>query len=819
MQLADVYVNIPVKSIAQSFTYTVPEELSRLEIGWRVLVPFGAQKVEGFVVNVMTVQEGEKLPDRLYNKGKLVELKSIEALVDEEPWFPKKVLELAIWIADFYLCSPAEIMRLFMPGKSGVRLKLCYKAIADNEEHILLQVNTNRQVYEELKEGKSALQLKHKFPEFKEQIDKILEQLLRYNLIKKEYADSKKFSELTELTATLLAYPTEEQLAGLKRSKAKLRLLEMLTEKQALNKEIPFSILRKMGFSNTTIHNLAADGLLRVENKRILRDSYQDMLAETAEKRILTDEQEIAVKAVCEDIDKNEKKKPFLLQGVTGSGKTLVYMEAAKHTRKQGKNVIVLVPEIALTGQLVKNFKEYFAGDIVVIHSRLSLSERNDAIVRVRQHDAGIIIGARSALFTPIDDIGLIIIDEEQDYSYKQDESPRYHARAVAEHIAEFHQATLVLGSATPSMESFYRAEIGEYRLLTMKKRVGNRPLPKVLSVDMRKELSMGRRNVISLAMKNLLVDTMEKKEQIIIMLNRRGFSTFVMCRSCGYVVVCPDCGMPMTYHQDGRLMCHHCDTHAEVPSVCPKCNSKYIKFFGSGTEKLEKELGELVPNARVIRMDRDTTTGKFAHTDILNKFRRHEYDVLLGTQMVAKGHDIPNVTAVGIISADSSLHIPSFRAAEQVFMLITQTAGRAGRGETPGKVIVQTYNPEHYAVTCGIAQDYANFYKYEISSRKELFYPPFSRLIKLVFQDKKEDKAIKRAKEFKNKFADKFKNRNDIMAMGPAAAMISNFRGIFRQCVLIKTSDLSAVRDFLREYGLHLDNTVIIDIDPLSTT
>lgn len=402
--------------------------------------------------------------------------------------------------------------------------------------------------------------------------------------------------------------------------------------------------------------------------------------------------------------------------------------------------------------------------------------------------------------------------------SYKQDEAPRYHARVVAAELARLYGAVLVLGSATPSLETFYHAMEGDYTLLRLTRRIGDMPLPEVRCVDMRQEMKRGNRKIISRGLHDLILDTMGKKEQLILMLNRRGFSTFVMCRSCGHVIKCRFCGLPLVYHKNGRLSCHHCDVQEPVPDVCPQCGSRYIKYFGSGTEKLEQELHELVPAARVVRMDRDTTNGKFAHARILDSFKRGEYDILLGTQMVAKGHDIPNVTAVGIISADSSLNMPDFRAAERCFMLITQTAGRAGRGDVPGRVVVQSYNPEHYAVQCGIRQDYQGFYEAEAAMRRQLFFPPFSRIVKLTFQHEKEEEALGAAATVKEHFQQSFKGQKNQQIIGPAPAMIANYRGIFRFCLLIKTAELSAVQVFLRTEQLHLRPEVQIDVDPITT-
>ena len=548
-----------------------------------------------------------------------------------------------------------------------------------------------------------------------------------------------------------------------------------------------------------------------------MRDSYGNFgQAGTVEE--LTQEQQQAVAQLSHQLAE-KVYKPYLLYGITGSGKTQVYIEAVKHVRQQGRIAMVLVPEIALTGQVVQAFKAYFGQDIIVMHSRLSINERNDAILRARTGEAGIIIGARSALFVPVENVGIIIMDEEQDNSYKQDESPRYHARVVADKLAQLHGAVLLLGSATPSLETYYHAIKGDYGLLRLTKRIGNMPLPQIQCADMRQELKMGRRSVISQPLQQLILDTLAKKEQLILMLNRRGFSTFVMCRSCGETIKCPQCTMPLVYHRDGRLLCHHCDIQMPVPDICPKCGSHYIKYFGSGTEKLEQELSQLVPQARIVRMDRDTTSRKFAHTEILDKFRRGDYDILLGTQMVAKGHDIPNVTGVGILSADSTLNMPDFRAAERVFMLITQTAGRAGRGEIPGRVVVQCYNPEHFAVQTGMAQNYGEFFKQEMRLRQALFNPPYSRLIKLIFQSPQEQEAKKKAIDLRDAYQAVFGDSAVYQVVGPAPAMMSCLRGVYRYVLLLKTGDIWGVLDFLRQQGMAGNMQVAVDIDPLTTS
>lgn len=800
--LAEIYINLPVKSIAGSFTYIVPPQLmaesAELCPGWRALVPFAGRQVEGFIVRVFSedvpgsgvrCEQEEATGEKIYlatddETGKEYRLKPISGLVDEQPWFTPKMLEAARRIADFYLCAPAEAMRLFMPGKSGVSIS-------------------------------------------------------RKNGIRKRE------KAVFEKLVTLREAPAESQSAKMRLGPRQEALLTALRENGGTLSQR--QLKEKYGVLPPTIASLLVRQLVSVREERLLRDSYRGAHEETradegamnlvreklAKAPALTDEQAAVMEELSVPLGEREYA-PFLLYGITGSGKTRVYIEAVARCRQAGRQAIVLVPEIALTGQLVASFQEFFAGDIVVLHSRLSVAERSDAVRRVRDKGIGIIIGARSALFTPVEDPGLIILDEEQDMSYKQDEAPRYHARTVAEIIARLYGNVLLLGSATPSLETAYRAAHGELKILKLTKRIGGHQLPEAKSVDMREEFKSGNRHVLSRAMEALLRENLAAKEQTVLMLNRRGYSTFVMCRSCGYVVTCPDCGLPMVYHRTGRLACHHCDTGLDTPTVCPQCGGKYIRFFGTGTEKLEEELRTLLPEARVVRMDRDTTGKKFAHQEILNAFRRREYDILLGTQMVAKGHDIPLVTAVGIISADSALNLPDFRAAERTFMLITQAAGRAGRGDRPGRVLVQGYNPHHYAVESAIAQEYGRFYRAELALRRELFFPPFCRLVKITFTDSQEDKARLKAAEcvglFRKEFgrellgpepataggSQKFLPANQII--GPAPALIACYKGIYRFAVLIKAADLDRVRQFLRRLGYHRRRDALIDIDPINT-
>ena len=728
MLIAEVCVNLTANSIQQNFTYLVPERLKFLSAGWRVIVPFGAQTLDGFVMEVREVDDATKFE---------FTLKEISAVIDDEPWFTPEMMNAARWLAEFYLCPLSQTMGLFMPGRRG-----------------------------------------------------------------------KKISVLFERVLKLIKNFDEENF---KKNSAQLRVLKLLKENGEL-------VLSGQKISSVTIKNLTEAGFVEVEQRRITRDSYSQI--KSVPRRFeLTAEQAAAISAVEKFLSAKEFQG-FLLHGVTGSGKTQVYTELAKITRKLGRRVIILVPEIALTGQIVANFNAHFSG-VAVIHSRLSIAERSDTFHRIRGGEVGIVIGARSALFTPIENVGLIVVDEEQDNSYKQDKiAPRYHARIVAEEFAKFHGAAIIFGSATPSVENFYRAQRGELILLKMPRRVLNNPLPEVECVDMRGELKAGNKFVLSRALIELLKKTLAENKQAIILLNRRGWSTVVMCRSCGDVAKCPDCGLPMTYHADGKLRCHRCEIEAESPQICPTCGSKHIKFLGTGTEKLERALKFSLPNAKVIRMDRDSTLGKFGHKKILDAFAAHEFDILFGTQMVAKGHDISGVTAVGVLSADAALSFSNFRAAENCFALITQAAGRAGRTDFPGKVIVQAYDVNAAAIRCGCEQDYEKFFESELPQREEVFFPPFCRLVKIIFMHTKEDKAKTFAKEiraaFRSEVVKNSSTRQEIF--GPIPAAIANYRGSYRFVLLIKSEDLSCVRNFIQAHELHKRDDIIIDIDPLTT-
>ncbi|MBO4400808.1 MAG: primosomal protein N' [Selenomonadaceae bacterium] len=724
MLVAEICANLPAKNIDQTYTYAIPERLKFLTVGWRVIVPFGRQTIDGFVMRVRETDETFEF-----------ELKEIADAVDDEPWFTPEMRLLSRWLADFYLCPLAQSMTLFMPGGKSKKIR-------------------------------------------------------------------PKFERVIKLTGTF-----DEKFFA--KAPSQLKLLKLLQERA----EIPAAEIK----NPSAIRALVEKNLVVVEERRILRDSYAAVKTE-AKSLELTPEQASAIAAVKLSLEQ-KKFRGFLLHGVTGSGKTQVYIELAKITRQMGRRALILVPEIALTGQIVQSFKAHFS-DVLVIHSKLSVAERSDTFHKIRSGEVGIVIGARSALFTPVSDVGLIVVDEEQENSYKQESPPYYHARIVAEEFARFHGAAIVFGSATPSLENYYRAQVGELEYLELPHRALNQPLPEVELADMRAELKAGNKSVLSTALKNLLSETFENHQQAIVLLNRRGYSTFVMCRDCGEVIKCPDCGKTMAYHADKKLHCHSCEIELEPPKICPACGSDRIKYFGTGTQKLEQFLKDELPEARILRMDRDSTARKFAHEEILAAFGRGEADILFGTQMVAKGHDLAGVTAVGILSADGILFFPDFRAAEQCFDLITQAAGRAGRADLPGKVIVQAYNSGADVIALACRQDFKTFAERELPKREFLFFPPFSRLVKLTFTSKDEARARSFAELIVNSFKQEVPPnsvaRQEIF--GPIPAAVANLRGEFRFSVLIKSLDLDAVRGFLRFHSLHKLPEVQIDFDPTTT-
>ncbi len=608
-----------------------------------------------------------------------------------------------------------------------------------------------------------------------------------------------------------------------RRAPKSLAVLETALKKPGLTRR---GLAAAAGASASVVDKLYAGRILKAEYQELRRAPYPEMVKEETPPLTLSAEQRNAVGEISAGLAE-AKHRVFMLHGVTGSGKTEVYMHCIEKALKRGRQAITLVPEISLTPQMVKVYRERFGDRVAVLHSRMSDGERYDEWTRISGGAAPVVLGARSAVLAPLRDPGLIILDEEHEWSYKQEETPRYHARAVALYRTQKKNGVLVLGSATPSMESFCRAlPGGVYKLVNLENRIASRSMPAVRVLDMRAETRAGNGGIFSRALLNKLRHTMENKEQTIIFLNRRGLNTLVVCRECGNVVKCPRCDVSLTYHTDGNLRCHYCNFQARAPRLCPECGSRQVGYFGAGTQRVEKELQAALPEARVLRMDADTTTRKGSHQRILDTFAAGGADILVGTQMIAKGLDLPGVTLVGVINADITLHMPDFRAAERTFQLLAQVAGRTGRGDLPGEVLIQTYTPGHYAVQSAAKHDFIGFFNHELELRRSLGYPPFSKMIRMLVYGK-DEKMVRETAEKLRARLDDFTRAHDggkIFITGPAPAPLGRLKENYRWHLVLWSGDHHRLRRVLEDMwrgncfaqpgkGLRLS----VDVDPMS--
>ena len=613
-----------------------------------------------------------------------------------------------------------------------------------------------------------------------------------------------------------LALPPEKAREALdslvKKAPRQARALMLLLERGSLSVK---ELKAETGADTGVIRALEGKGLatLKEGEERGFRGP-----AGTGERVTLTLEQEKALKALEKALDRRERET-FLLHGVTGSGKTEIYLRICQKSLTAGRGSLVLVPEISLTGQMIERFQSFFGSRAALLHSKLSPGERYDEWCRLLSGKARIAVGPRSAVFAPVRDLGVIILDEEHEWTYKQEETPRYHAREVARERARGQGSLVVLGSATPSLESYYRAQRGGYKLLRLSRRVLERPMPPVSVVDMRQELKEGNRRMFSRSLLKHLQETVEAGEKALLFLNRRGHSTCVLCRECGLVIRCPHCEIAMTYHsQDIKLLCHYCSKGIRVPDTCPKCGSRYIKYFGTGTQKVEEEIRSCFPQTGIWRMDTDTTSRKGAHSKILQSFTGKGAAILIGTQMVAKGLDIPGITLVGVLAADMGLNLPDFRAGERTFQLLTQVAGRTGRGAEVGRVIVQTYEPEHYAIQAAREHDYETFYAQESRSRQELGYPPYSSFIRLLLTGEEESR-VALASSHLARMAPRWRG---VEFLGPVKCPLARVAAASRWHLVLKGKDRRLLRACAREITAavrknHANVTIVPDVDPLN--
>ena len=600
-----------------------------------------------------------------------------------------------------------------------------------------------------------------------------------------------------------------EDLSNIKNPDGYKKIVEFF--KTNSGKYTKSELINEHSISQYKLNKLIENEVLSIEEESVFR--YNDRVYNKDSAKILTIEQENIIREYI-----NSDDTMFLLKGVTGSGKTEVYMKLVERVLLEGKSAIILVPEIALTPQMIERFKGRFGVNVALFHSKLSDGERFDEWFRVKEGKAKVIVGARSAIFLPAKNLGLIIIDEEHENTYKSEQNPKYQTKEVAEYLSELKGCKVILGSATPSIETYYRALTGEMKLLELNSRVDNKPMPPMKVIDMRNELKGGNKSLFSRELFIAIQERLKRKEQIILFLNRRGFSTFVSCRSCGYVFKCDECDISMTYHKNGLLICHYCGKTKREPRECPKCHSKYVKFFGAGTQRVEEEVKKYFNNVRILRMDVDTTRDKHSYERIYNTFKNGEADILIGTQMVSKGLDFKNVTLVGILAADMSINIPDYRAAERTFQIITQVAGRAGRGDKQGEVLIQTYTPQHYSLQYAVNYDYEGFYEKEFTVRAMMKYPPFGKLLLINGTSKKEELL----KNFMHKITMMIKplveNCLDIEILGPIPCMISKVKENYRWQIVIKGEFDSYfsknIKEILYDENKNVYNDIRISMD-----
>lgn len=710
-----VLVQLSSQNIDKIFDYIVPNDLeSSIKVGIRVLVPFGRQTLEGFVLEIKDNSDRD--------------LKEIYSILDRDIVLNDELLLLGKQIQKSTLSTLISAYQVMLP-----------KAL----------------------KAKAGVLVSKKYQTF-------------YELTDKSYLAS---------------------------SSAQEKILKLFSDKKTISRK------ELLAISSSALSTLIEKKVLSEIKKEDYRIKYE---VNKDKKKVLTPSQQKVVNSVLE----NQQNVPFLLFGVTGSGKTEVYMQIIEKVLKRGETAIMLVPEISLTPQMVEQFSNRFGNQIAALHSALSEGEKYDEWRRIARGEASIVIGARSAIFAPLKNIGIIIMDEEHSDSYKQgDKSPRYHARDIAIWRAKYHSCPVLLGSATPSLESMARAEKGVYQLLVLKERVNGKSLPNVEIIDMNKEAKNGTSHITNRLLSEVS-SCIDRGEQAILFLNRRGFSTFVMCKNCSETIKCPNCDITLTYHKSNRMLrCHYCGYATPLPKVCPHCKEEALSDLGVGTEKIEEELHRLLPNARVLRMDVDTTSRKGAHKKMIDAFRNHEYDILLGTQIVAKGLDFSDVTLVGVINADTSLNIPDFRSSENTYSLLSQVAGRSGRSQKTGKVYIQTFNPDHYAISFVKEHDYLGFYREEMKIRRRLGYPPFYFLCYLKISGKEADYLFQEALKIKRSLE---RNLEHTTILGPTTLAVFKVNNVYRYGIILKYKREEALYDILIKIQNHYksNHKLRVDID-----
>lgn len=794
-----VIVDIPAAQVNRPFDYQVPEAYQdSLQLGMRVQVPFGNRQLLGFVVGIHHTSDF---------KGTL---KPITAVLDYESFINEELLDLSKHLAQTLHAFRINVLQAMLPAMLKVKYQNIFlihqpQALSD------YQVPSDWLNQSQLDKDQVEAQLSRKQ----------IKQLLDQGVLELVYQVQDQTTTKTQ-TMIELAMPAESIQQAIQelpaRSQKVAQLLTYLLasgqpqwEQQAL--------LAASQVSASSLKTALKHGYVKSQKVSVYRDPLAHLEVEQSQSRTLTEAQEAVYEQVAQALEAHQEQT-FLLEGVTGSGKTEVYLQLMAKASQMGRGAILLVPEIALTPQMVRQVKSRFQTGVAVLHSGLTNSQKYDEWRRIIRGQATIVVGARSSIFAPIRDLGLVIIDEEHETTYKQSDTPRYHAREVAIWRCHYHQAPLLLGSATPSLESRSRAQVGRYQHLRLPERVNGRPLPPVTLVDMTKEMAQQTTDELSSVLKDKIADRLAKGQQIVLLLNRRGYASYMLCRECGQVIQCPRCDISLTYHKhEHRLKCHYCDYQSPVPDRCPNCHSDYLRTFGLGTQKIEELLNQHFPTARVIRMDMDTTRKKGQHEALLDRFRRHEADILLGTQMIAKGLDFEAVTLVGVINADTALNLPDFRAGEKTFQLLTQVAGRTGRGRFEGEVLIQTYNPDHYVMQLAQQHDYESFFYYEMKRRHLGHYPPYFYTTLITISSKYQAKAQAMSHQVKQTL---LASGAPIEILGPSQGAIARINERYYFQLLLKYKDGQVIKESL---GAILDQSqleakqgiyITIDHEPL---
>ncbi len=809
---AKVCIDSNIAAPERIYEYKIPDDIKDvLKPAMRVSVPFGKSNKtsSAFVVEISDTCEFED--DKL---------KSIAGLIDTEPVTTQYLMQIARFIRDNYFCTYAEALKTVLPSAEKVVKNIYYHALPcekdlSNDEKIIYNIIASKDKCTEQYVRTKAFQVQSP-------IAVILARLVELSLIKISYeftwASKEQFDEFVSLASD---NPIEDYLMiiGAKAEKQQQIIKYLFDKGGCVKKEV---IAKELSCTNAVLDNLEQIGLIEIEAKSKVYDYFDSFYDDQPLHVESTPDQKQVIMHYNEKC--NEGIRKFLLKGVTGSGKTHVFFEMIDAMLKQGKQCLLLVPEISLTPQMMKRVRQRFSNNVAIMHSRLSAAKRYAEFLKIKRGEANIVLGARSALFMPFENLGLIVIDEEHETSYKSSQSPRYNAIEVAEKISEITGCNLVLASATPSSETYYKAMCKDYELLTLDKRINNIPMPIITIADMRKELRSGNRTPVSRLLAENISKTLSNGEQALLFLNRRGFNTYVFCRNCGEIEKCPNCEVSLTYHKASEsLVCHYCGYKKSVPSICPSCSSDKIRFMGTGTEKIQQAVKDLFPQAKILRLDSDIARRKGAYENVLGEFSKGNADILIGTQMIVKGLDFDNVTLVGIMLADASLNFPDINAAARTFQLTSQAAGRAGRRSKQGRVIMQTYTPENETLVYCSNNDYEGFYSYDISHRMRMDYPPFSEIIGVFVANEDQYAAVSDCEKIYNRLNTIVKQDNygKIKLYAPTPAFIQKLKNKYIYHTLVRYETESGFkRDFRTVYDeikRSVKSNVFVEINPIT--